>query len=727
MDNLQGRQTPSFPYEDAHSLIAGHHYNPHQFLGLQETDQGDKVIRLWRSGAKEIYFELLGEIKKARMVDALGIFEYNVSKHILDLDYRVYDYAGELHFDPYNFSSTFGEVDEYLFSKGVHYDLYDKMGARLCIHEGVKGVKFAVWAPNAVGVSLVGDFNHWNGLSHPMRILGGAGVWEIFIPELREGDKYKFEIRTKCGKTLLKSDPYAYETEFRPDTASIVAHLDAFQWSDSKWVEKRQDRKWWESPLNIYEVHLGSWKYSSGNFLNYRDLAHQLAEYCQYMGYTHVELLSPAEHPLDESWGYQVTGYYSVTSRHGKPEDFQYFVNHMHDLNIGVILDWVPGHFPIDDHALSHFDGTALYEHADHDQKLHPHWGTYIFNYGRHEVSNFLIANADFWFNKMHIDGLRVDAVASMLYLDYGREDSNWIRNKYGGNENLEAVEFMKHLNAHVHSRFPGVLMIAEESTSFPGVTHMASEGGLGFDLKWNMGWMNDTLKYFSKDPVHRSHHHNLLTFGFLYTFTEKFALVLSHDEVVHGKKSLLSKMPGDSWQQFANLRLLLSYMVTIPGKNLIFQGGEFGQWSEWNCKEEIHWNLLEEKMHRGLHDMTRDLNHLYLKSPELWQYDHDWRGFEWVTFNDTENGVIGYLRKSENGCLFVLNHFTPNYSGEYYVPLENLKEIHEIFNSDDEKYGGSGKLNLHPEITYHDGYPNGIKIKLAPLSTMIFDVDFNM
>ena len=560
-----------------------------------------------------------------------------------------------------------------------------------------------------------------------MRILGASGVWELFIPELREGDKYKFEVRTKCGQTLIKSDPYAYQTEHRPSTASVIADLDAYHWKDQQWIKDRKSNNWWEKPLNVYEAHLGSWKCPNGNFLNYRELAHQLGEYCQYMAFTHVELLSPAEHPLDESWGYQVTGYYSVTSRHGKPEDFQYFVDHMHSLGLGVILDWVPGHFPSDGHALSHFDGTSLYEHDGCDQKIHPHWGTHIFNYGRHEVSNFLIANADFWFDKMHIDGLRVDAVASMLYLDYGREDGNWIRNKFGGNENLEAIEFLKHLNAHVHDRFPGVVMIAEESTSFLGVTHRVADGGLGFDLKWNMGWMNDTLDYFTKDPIYRSHHQNQLTFGFLYAFTEKFTLVLSHDEVVHGKKSLLSKMPGDWWQKFANLRLLISYMVTSPGKNLLFQGGEFGQWNEWNCKEEIHWYLLEGKMHRGLHDMVRDINLLYLHKSELWQYDHDWRGFEWVSFEDTCNGVICYLRKSESSCLLLLHHFTPNYIGDYYLPVKNLNQIREIFNSDHEKYGGSGKINPDVEITYHETYPNGIKVNLAPLATMVFEVDFNM
>lgn len=702
-------------------------YNPHHVLGLHENEQGEKIIRLWKPGAHQVYLQVLNEIVEASCVHPAGLFEYRAPSQITFKDYKIYHQNGLLAQDPYSFAPSVSELDLYLFGKGVHYQLYHIMGGRLIEHYGTKGVRFCVWAPNAKSVSIVGDFNYWDGRINPMRSLGGSGVWELFIPGLKEGEKYKFEIRTQSHELRLKSDPMALASELRPATASIVANVDRFIWNDHAWLEKRKQEAYTPKPINVYELHLGSWKKKEGwRFMNYREIAEELALYCHKMGYTHVELLPIQEHPLDESWGYQVSGFYSVTSRFGTPEDFQWFVNHLHENQIGVILDWVPGHFPTDDFSLGKFDGTALYEHADYRQGFHPHWNTYIFNFGRNEVVNFLIANALFWLDKMHIDGLRVDAVASMLYLDYGREEGEWIPNKFGGKENLEAIEFLKHLNSVVHKNFPGTLMIAEESTSFAGVTRPVEYDGLGFDMKWNMGWMNDTLRYMSKDPIYRQYHQNDLTFGLLYAFSEKFALVLSHDEVVHGKNSLLGKMPGDMWQQFANLRLLISYMICQPGKKLLFMGGEIGQWNEWSSTGQIEWFLLQYPLHHGLQTMVQEINHFYLNHSSLWERDFDPSGFEWVDFNDRGNSVISYLRKSSQGILLCIHNFSPNYYSDYNIPLKNLSSAQEVFNTDDEKFGGSGKKNLHTEILYdYHRNPSSLKIQLSPLSTMIFRVAF--
>lgn len=717
-------------HKQIHFLKASMHfdeYNPHHFLGLHKNKRGQKVVRLWRPGASEAYLQLFDKIVKAKCVHPAGLFEYRAPAHTSFKDYKVYHHNGLLGYDPYSFFPSLGDLDLYLFSRGVHYQLYNVMGGRLVNHQGMEGVRFCVWAPNAKSVAVVGDFNHWDGRCNLMRSLGSSGLWELFVPGLKEGLKYKFEIRSQGNDLHLKADPMALCGEMRPANASIIANVDKFIWEDAKWMEKRQAEASQPKPIHIYEVHLGSWKKKEGwRFMNYREIAPELASYCQEMGYTHVELLPIQEHPLDESWGYQVSGYYAVTSRFGSPEDFQWFVNHMHENNIGVILDWVPGHFPIDNFSLGRFDGTALYEHEDYKQGYHPHWNTYIFNFGRKEVVNFLIANALFWFDKMHVDGLRVDAVASMLYLDYGREEGQWIANQFGGNENLEAIEFMKHLNSIVHKNHPGVLMIAEESTSFPKVTHPVEDGGLGFDIKWNMGWMNDTLDYIAKDSIYRQHHHHNLTFGLLYAFSEKFILVLSHDEVVHGKRSLLSKMPGDMWQQFANLRLLLSYMMCQPGKKLLFMGGEIGQWNEWSSTGQIEWPLLQFPLHQGLKKMNRDLNHFYLQNCSLWERDNDPAGFEWVDFEDRHNSVICYLRKSLHDILLCVHNFTPNYYSDYRVNLKNLASVKEVFNTDDVKYGGSGKLNSYPEIlTDSHGKASALKIHLAPLSTMILRVTF--
>ena len=702
------------------------YHDPHVILGLHQEQPGQKIIRLWRPGAQKVYLELFGQIVEARKVNDVGLFEYTAPENTTYKDYRVYHQNGLLAQDPYAFTPTFGEIDQHLFAKGVHYQLYDVMGARLATHQDIAGVKFAVWAPSARSVAVVGDFNFWDGRVNPMRSLGFSGVWEIFIPGLQEGMRYKFEIKSQIHDLRVKSDPYAYSSEVRPFTASVVAHVDRFHWEDQDWMNRRFQTRNESRPMNVYEVHLGSWRKHGKEFLNYREIAAELATYCKEMNYTHIELMPISEHPLDESWGYQVTGYYAITSRFGTPEDFQYFVNYMHKNNIGVIVDWVPGHFPTDDFSLARFDGTALYEHEDPRQGYHPHWSTYIFNFGRREVSNFMIANALFFFDKMHVDGLRVDAVASMLYLDYGREAGQWIPNQYGGKENLESIEFLKHLNSIVHERYPGILTIAEESTSFTGVTHPVSKGGLGFDLKWNMGWMNDTLRYFAVDPLFRCYHQSDLTFGLIYAFSEKFDLVLSHDEIVHGKKSLINKMPGDVWQKFANLRLLLSYMICQPGKKLLFMGGEFAQWNEWYCKAELDWNLLQYPSHNGVQKMVKELNKLYLENGCLWEKDYDYTGFEWVDFSDQQNSVISYLRKGSLGQFLCVHNFTPQYHPDYFIRINNISQAGEVFNSDAERYWGSGKHNHDAYIVKdHNGHPIGIKISLPPLATVIFQVNY--
>ena len=699
-------------------------HDPHSVLGLHSIDKDTKVIRLFRPGATTIHLEVLGKICEAKQVDDSGLFECKVPSTVEALDYRVYFQNGAMAHDPYAFSPTFGEMDAHLFSKGVHYKLYEVLGARVHTHQGCEGVKFAIWAPAAKNVALVSDFNHWDGRVNPMRSMGPCGVWELFVPGLAIGEKYKFEILDAEGFLRLKSDPMAYYSENRPKTASVVANVDTYKWSDGEWMEKRPASDA-SIPMTIYEVHLGSWKKNHGEFMNYRQIAHELAEYCVRMGFTHVELMPIAEHPLDESWGYQVTGIYAITSRYGSIQDFQYFVDHMHQNGIGVIVDWVAAHFPVDDFSLAQFDGTYLYEHADPKKGFHPHWNTYIFNYGRFEVCNFLIANALFLFDKMHLDGLRVDAVASMLYLDYGRKEGEWIPNIYGGRENLEAIEFIKHLNSIVQQKFPSALMFAEESTSFPGVTHPLEQNGLGFTIKWNMGWMNDTLKYFKVDPFFRHYHHNSLTFGLLYAYSERFILVLSHDEVVHGKGSLYNKMPGDEWQKFAGVRLFYSYMLCQPGKNLLFMGSELGQTSEWFCKEELPWYLLGNPGNKALQKMVCDSNHFYIHNAALWKYDFDSKGFEWIDFSDRQNSVISYLRKSDDTYLACVHNFTPTYFPDYFIPLRNICEVREVFNTDREEYGGSGKIN--PSVIVHkDGTSSsGFSIHLAPLATMIFEVKF--
>lgn len=710
-------------------LCVDFRHDPHATLGMHFENKR-KVIRLFRPGAQVLFLEVKGQIVQATQVHESGLFEYEVAPDVQSHEYRVYHQNGLLACDPYSFLPTFGTIDQHLFGKGVHYNLHRQMGARLCVHEGIEGVKFTVWAPSAKAVSLIADFNFFDGRVNPMRSLGGCGVFELFVPGLKAGEKYKFEIVTQAGELRIKSDPYALSSEVRPSTASVVADIDSYAWCDKDWMEKRKELTL-NRPMNIYEVHLGSWKRQHGRFLNYRELAHELATYCTEMGFTHIELLPITEHPYDPSWGYQVTGFFAVTSRFGSPQDFQYFVDHLHKAGIGVIVDWVPGHFPTDDFSLARFDGTCLYEHEDPKQGFHPHWSTNIFNFGRHEVQSFLLASALMFLDVYHIDGLRVDAVASMLYLDYGREAGEWIPNQYGGKENLEAIEFLKHANSIIHEQFPGALTIAEESTSFAGITHSLQHHGMGFDLKWNMGWMNDTLRYFSKDPIYRHYHHNDLTFGLLYAFSEKFALVLSHDEVVHGKKSLLSKMPGDLWQKFANLRLLYSYMMCMSGKKLFFMGGEIGQWNEWNAEGEIEWMLLQYPLHSGMQTLVKELNQFYLKNKELWEDDFSFTGFEWVDFHDEKNSVISFRRKAfqDKGKeeLFCVINYTPAFHSEYIIHLRNVASIEEVFNSDDARYGGSHKVQLGTKIiTDAHGKANCVSINLAPLACMIFRVKFN-
>lgn len=703
-------------------LINGEEHDPHTFLGLH-TENGKQLIRLFFPKAKTLYLEVLGKIVEAKLIHPKGIFEYYPESIITYFDYRIYHPNALLAHDPYVFLPFISELDQYLFSQGVHYTIYERLGAHPMIHQGIQGVNFAVWAPGATRVSLVADFNYFDGKINPMRALGHSGIFELFVPGIVEGEKYKFKIQAADKKTQFKADPYAFYSEVRPSTASIVFDPHKFEFDDDEWIKQRMQTKDDAKPQLVYELHLGSWKKDHYSFLNYRQIAVELTDYCKQMNFTHVELMPIQEHPLDESWGYQVTGYYAITSRFGTPEDFQWFVNYLHKHQIGIILDWVPAHFPTDEFSLGRFDGTALYEHEDKRQGFHPDWKTFIFNYGRNEVSNFLIANALFLFEVMHIDALRVDAVASMLYLDYGRKEGEYIPNKFGGNINLEAIQFFKHLNSIVHQKFPGVLMIAEESTSFPKIT---ASDGLGFDQKWNLGWMNDTLRYFSKDMYYRHHHHQDLTFGLLYAFSERFSLALSHDEVVHCKKSLIGKMPGDLWQKFANLRLLYSYMICQPGKKLIFMGGEIAQFDEWSCKDELQWFLLKYPMHHSVQTMIKDLNHLYLNLRCLWEKDFDHQGFEWVDFLDHKNSVISYLRKGQEGVVLCVHHFTPEFKDDYVIKLSNVASIEEIFNSDHEKYSGSGKMNTYPHIDCDQNFiARAIKINLAPLSTMIFKVTF--
>jgi 1,4-alpha-glucan branching enzyme len=661
--------------ESLGALVTGNHENPFEVLGPHSIDHGGKkalAVRAYLPDSQQAWLvhPAHGVSRPMRRIHPAGVFEavcpLPSSEAEAHYEFRVANQRGEfmtMH-DPYRFKPLLTDFDVYLLSEGTHWRSYERLGAQLRTVDGVAGVNFAVWAPNASGVSVVGDFNGWDSRRHPMRKLIPSGFWELFVPNIGPGEKYKYHIRNGL-QSMEKSDPYGYYAELPPCTASIVADLTRYEWGDHHWMEGRKKSNPLEQPLCVYEVHLGSWKRCverSNGWLNYRELAHQLADYCREQGFTHVELLPVSEHPYTLSWGYQTVGYYAVTSRYGTPEDFMYFVDHLHRQGIGVLIDWVPAHFPRDGHGLRRFDGTALYEHEDPRQGEHPDWGTLIFNYGRNEVSNFLISNALFWLDRYHIDGLRVDAVASMLYLDYSRGEGEWIPNEYGGRENLQAISFVKKFNEEVHGQFPGVLTIAEESTAFGGVSRPTFAGGLGFSIKWNMGWMNDTLRYMRHEPIHRRYHHDELTFSLIYAFSENFSLPLSHDEVVHGKGSLLDQMPGDLWQKFANLRLLFSYMWTHPGKKLLFMGSDFGQWNEWNCETSLQWDLLQWDSHKGLKKLVADLNAMLRREPALYEVDFEYTGFEWIDCHSRDDSVLAYLRKAKNpeDMLAVCMNFTP-------------------------------------------------------------------
>jgi len=630
--------------------------------------------------------------------------------------------------DPYAFASMLSDYDLYLLGEGRHWKSYDRLGAHLRTVDDVAGVHFCVWAPNATGVSVIGDFNGWDGRRHPMRKRIPSGIWELFVPGVGEKAQYKYQVRHH-GATTERSDPYGFAAELPPRTASLVTDLDRYRWSDESWMAGRGHSNRLDGPLSIYEVHLGSWRRPDDDptrWLSYRELAEQIVAYCRQMGYTHIELLPVSEHPFSGSWGYQTVGYYAATSRYGSPQDFMYFVDRCHQQGIGVILDWVPAHFPRDGHGLRQFDGTALYEHNDPRKGEHPDWGTMIFNYGRTEVRNFLLSNALFWFDKYHVDGLRVDAVASMIYLDYSRKEGEWIPNEFGGRENLQAISLLKEFNEQVHGQYPGVLTIAEESTAWTGVSRPTYLGGLGFSLKWNMGWMNDTLRYMRHDPIHRKYHHDELTFSLIYAFSENFVLPLSHDEVVHGKGSLLDQMPGDLWQKFANLRLLYGYMWTHPGKKLQFMGDEFGQWNEWNHDTSLQWDLLQWESHQGLQKYVSDLNQIYRKEAALHEVDFDPSGFEWIDCHDHEDSTLAYLRRASrpDDFLVIACNFTPVPRIGYRLGVPKLCWYEEISNSDSTYYAGSN-LGNGPGVMARSqpghGRPYSVEVTLPPLGVTIF------
>jgi 1,4-alpha-glucan branching enzyme len=718
-------------------IINADHWDPFQVLGIHVMDGDDRkmVARAFLPEAKQAWIVddcsnnpfVMNKINKAGFFEAIIDKKRTFPYHI-----RIKSYEGKISefIDPYSFLPVLTEYDLHLIGEGTHYRNYEKLGAHVMEINGIKGVHFAVWAPNAKHVSVIGDFNNWDRRRHQMRVLGSSGTWEIFIPGLEEGALYKFKIKSSFKKHITeKADPYAFYSELRPKSASIVHDINKYKWNDREWIEMRSKKNWLESPVSIYEVHLGSWMRipeEENRFLTYRETADRLIDYVKGMGYTHIELLPVTEHPLDASWGYQTIGYFATTSRFGTPEDFMYFVDKCHQNGIGVIVDWAPAHFPTDGHGLGVFDGTCLYEHQDPQKGFHPDWGTKIFNYGRNEVRNFLISNALFWFEKYHIDGLRVDAVASMLYLDYSRRQGEWIPNIFGGNENLEAIDFLKKFNEIVHHYHPGVFTIAEESTAWPSVSKPTYVGGLGFSMKWNMGWMHDMLEYMSKDPVHRKYHQNNLTFSLLYAFTENFILPFSHDEVVHGKCSILNKMPGDMRQKFSNIRLIYGYMYSHPGKKLLFMGGEFGQWDEWNHEKSIDWHLLNYRPHRRLQKYVMDLNCLYQSEPALYEIDFSYEGFEWIDFHDTDNSTISFMRKAKDpgDFLVIVSNFTPVPRMGYRIGVPENCFYKEILNSDSYLYWGSNMGNaggVHSEQTACQGKPYSIKIILPPLSVLIF------
>jgi 1,4-alpha-glucan branching enzyme len=730
--------TPQLSLEQVDQLVHGNHWDPLSILGPHPASLSGSTgfaIRCFLPDAQDVEVLIEGQKQPAipmkRIHDA-GLFEILCPGVGEKLSYRlrITDYSGRVReqHDPYAFAPLLTDFELHLFAEGTFFKAYNTMGAHLRTVQGISGVHFVVWAPNARRVSVVGDFNQWDGRRHPMTNRGATGLWELFIPELPANATYKYEIRSRGQDApLLKADPYAFAAELRPRTASIVHNISRYQWNDGPWMVERAQRDPLATPLSIYEVHLGSWMRvpeDQNRWLTYRELASKLIPYAKDMGYTHLELMPVSEHPFDGSWGYQSTGYFAATSRYGSPEDFMAFVDAAHQANLGVLMDWSPAHFPDDPHGLSQFDGTHLYDHADPRLGYHPDWHSRIFNYDRTEVRNFLLNSALFWLDTYHIDGLRVDAVASMLYLDYGRKAGEWIPNQFGGHENIGAVTFLKDLNVLIHREHPGAMTLAEESTAWPGVSRPTYVGGLGFTFKWNMGWMHDMLNYFSHDPVHRMYHHNHLTFGLLYAFTENFVLVLSHDEVVHGKRALLDKMPGDPWQRFANLRALYGYMHSHPGKKMLFMGGEFGQWNEWNHDTSLEWHLCQFEPHAGLQRLVRDLNWLHQHERALHEVDHEWSGFQWIDFNDAQHSVIAFLRKAKDPTdqIVCLCNFTPVPRYEYRVGVPQDGYYRELINTDSAVYGGSNMGNsggVHSISIPSHGHANSLVVTLPPLSVL--------
>ncbi len=722
------------PTDEVATFVAGAHPDPFRILGPHRV--GDNlVIRIFRPDAEQVSVSTGPTPEQqfpANRLHREGFFQAVLPEMKRDCAYQVHltgwDGTEATVRDPYGYGTIMGEIDLHLFAEGNHQNIYHKFGAHLRTIGGVAGVYFAVWAPNAQRVSVVGDCNGWDGRTNPMRRLLGSGVWELFLPHVGEGAHYKFEIRTPGGALLLKSDPFAFFGQHGIATASLVYNLERYQWNDAQWMDARRRREYPKSAVSIYEVHLGSWRRKTdedNRQLSYLELTDTLLPYVVEMGYTHLELLPVAEHPFEGSWGYQVTNYFAPTSRFGTPDEFRHFVDACHQAGIGVIMDWVPAHFPKDAHGLAEFDGTDLYEHADPRQGEHQDWGTLIFNFGRNEVRNFLTGNALFWLDEYHIDGLRVDAVASMLYLDYSRKAGEWIPNAFGGRENLEAVHFLKRTNELCYEHFPGIMTIAEESTAWPGVTRPTYLGGLGFGLKWNMGWMHDFLHYMALDPIFRRFHHNSITFSLMYAFTEHFVLVLSHDEVVHGKGSLINKMPGDEWQQFANLRMFYAWMYGHPGKKLLFMGQEFGQRREWNHDRELDWELNDQPRHDGLRRLVQHLNYVYKAESALWDLDDTHEGFEWIDFHDADNSVVAFMRRSRAGdvIVFVVNA-TPLVRHGYRLGVPGAGFYREIINTDAATYGGSNVGNMggfEAETTPWQGRTHSLMVSLPPLATIAF------
>lgn len=711
------------------AIIGGYHGAPFDVLGPHLVE-GNLIIRAFQPNAVAVAVVSRSKRTPMNRIHEAGLFEAVIPNRKQITPYQLEIEFSDGHVllceDAYAFPSTLSNFDTHLMAEGTHLHIYDRLGAHLLELNNVEGVLFAVWAPNALRVSVVGNFNNWDGRRNPMRLHDSNGVWELFVPGLDEGEVYKYEIKTRYQDyTVTKADPVAFAGELRPNNASIVWNLDKYQWSDDEWLAARGEHNGETRPISIYEVHLGSWRRKNGwEWQTYRDLIADLIPYVKEMGFTHIELLPIAEHPFDGSWGYQVTGFFAPTSRFGTPDDFMAFVDACHQAGIGVIVDWVPAHFPTDEHGLGFFDGTHLYEHADPRLGRQPDWGTYVFNYGRNEVTQFLISNAIFWVEKYHIDGLRVDAVASMLYLDFSRKPGEWIANRYGGRENLEAIDFIRRFNSELHRLYPDAITIAEESTSFPGVTRSTGNGGLGFDYKWNMGWMHDTLEYFQNDPIYRSYHHRTLTFSLLYAFSEKFLLPFSHDEVVHLKRSMLDKMPGDVWQRFANLRLLYAYQWSHPGKKLLFMGDEFGQWREWSEERSLDWHLLtDEPKHEQLRMMVRKLNGLYQAESALHEEEYSWNGFQWIDLHDYERSILSYYRRapiSDEKVLVVLN-FTPVVRRDFRLGVPDSGTYEETLNTDAAEFGGSDVVNeprQSLDVAWHD-QPYSIELTLPPLGAI--------